>query len=333
MPMIENIFKFPVWSWHIEISSKCMLKCPRCPRTENPSSSINKELELEFFLKNFPPIFVHKFVEKIMFCGNDGDPIYSKDLIKVIEYFKKIKPSVEITIITNGSYRKNNWWIDLSNVLDHNDTVIFSIDGYDNESNNLYRVNSNWDSIELGITTLVSQSKCKTVWAVIPFSFNQDKLDLMQSRAESLGMNGFQITYSNKFDGQYIVDNKDHLKPNDQFISAPGQYSRQYIDLSRNSRSSTQVNRLILNHKKIMINKIKPKCINGDGYGLFINSLGEFYPCCWIASRYNSNANWLTLGKKFNIRQQSLMSVLNDNLWNDTTLFTESAECQSKCTT
>ena len=96
------------WHFHIEISSKCTLRCPRCARQEVPDGLVNTELDLEFFQRNFTPEFVLNNVEKITFCGDDGDPIYAHDLIAVIQYIKSIKP-VEIVIITNGSHKKPEW--------------------------------------------------------------------------------------------------------------------------------------------------------------------------------------------------------------------------------
>ena len=162
-----------LWHWHIEISSKCTLRCPRCARQEVPDGLKNTELDLAFFHKNFPPAFIEEHVRKITFCGDDGDPIYAHDLIPVIKYFKSCA-DVEIVIVTNGSHRSENWWRSLGHVLDHQDTVHFSIDGYDNASNNLYRVNSDWDSIMEGIDTIRANGSVQLTWATIVFEFNQD---------------------------------------------------------------------------------------------------------------------------------------------------------------
>ena len=45
--------KLATWHWHIEISSKCTLKCSRCAREEVPDTLVNTELRLDFFEKNF----------------------------------------------------------------------------------------------------------------------------------------------------------------------------------------------------------------------------------------------------------------------------------------
>ena len=62
------------WHFHIEISSMCTIKCPRCARQEVPDSLINTELDLEFFKRNFTPEFIVANVEKITLCeiGNKG---------------------------------------------------------------------------------------------------------------------------------------------------------------------------------------------------------------------------------------------------------------------
>ena len=139
---------------------------------------VNTELDLAFFKRNFTAEFILSNVEKITFCGDDGDPIYAHDLIPVIEYVKSIKP-VEIVVITNGSHKKVEWWRNLGSVLTKQDSVHFSIDGWDNDRNNLYRVNSDFDSIVAGIKELRRSSSCRLIWAAIAFKFNQDQLDQM----------------------------------------------------------------------------------------------------------------------------------------------------------
>ena len=176
-----------LWHWHIEISSKCTLKCPRCPRQEVPDTLVSTELKLDFFKQNFPKEFILKNVEKLTFCGDDGDPIYAHDFIEVIQYFKSIKPSIAIIIVTNGSYKNEDWWTQLAKLLDEQDQIHFSIDGWDHESNSIYRINSNWSSIIAGVMALTDNSKCYTVWDAIGFKFNEDKIEDMKSYAKELG--------------------------------------------------------------------------------------------------------------------------------------------------
>jgi len=70
--------------WHIEPSSICTLKCPRCPRAEVKESLLNKQLTLEFFQNQIGKNIIEG-IKRITFCGNDGDPIYCNDLIEIAD--------------------------------------------------------------------------------------------------------------------------------------------------------------------------------------------------------------------------------------------------------
>lgn len=315
---------FPLHSWHFEISSKCTLHCPRCPRQEFPNTLSNTELKLEFFQKNFTPLFVHKHIEKILFCGDDGDPIYAHDLIGVVEYFKKIKPRLNITIITNGSYKKEQWWQQLGTVLNEHDKVVFSVDGWDQESNNKYRVNSNWDSIISGIKSLRNSTDCQLVWATIPFSFNEDKLEYMKEIARSLDMDWFQVNCSSKFDGAYLKDGVDELKPSRPDLVSEQRYIETMIALSHRRPFATP-----LSVSEKIFGNVSPACINNRGYGLYVNSQGKFFPCCWIGNRHAHNDELIS--NAFNLYERSLGDILEDKFWGEDFLNFKWFECQTKC--
>ena len=85
---MENIHNWPLEHWHIELCSKCSLKCPRCSRQEVPNGLINRDLSLDWFKENFTGKII-KNVKKITFCGDDGDPIYAKDFIDILGWLRK----------------------------------------------------------------------------------------------------------------------------------------------------------------------------------------------------------------------------------------------------
>lgn len=319
------------WHFHIEISSKCTLRCPRCARAEVPDSLINTELDLEFFKKNFTPEFVLANVEKITFCGDDGDPIYAHDLIPVIEYIKHIKP-VEIVIVTNGSHKKLAWWVQLGKLLDSNDSVHFSIDGYDNASNNLYRVNSDYDSIIAGLQALRATSRCQIIWAAIAFKFNEHKLDFMQKFAKQLGVDRFQLTKSTKFGSvypSYGID--DPLQPSVKYVSSTHRFEREVTALSEAGERKLIpfTNNKLFNQIKSR-NGITPLCEIGNK-GLYIDARGRLFPCCWVANRYNHNSDWQHLANNFNLNTRSLVDVLADPFWKSEFQTFKWQECQTKC--
>jgi MoaA/NifB/PqqE/SkfB family radical SAM enzyme len=322
-----------IWHFHIEISSKCTLACPRCARQEVPDSLINTELDLQFFQRNFTPEFIKSNVEKITFCGDDGDPIYAHDLIPVIQYIKSVKP-VEIVIITNGSYKKSQWWIQLGKLLDHNDSVHFSIDGYDNISNNLYRINSDYDSIIAGLQALRANSSCKIVWAAIAFKFNENKLEFMQQFARQLGVDRFQITRSTKFGSIYpSYGSDDPLQPSVKFVSSSQRFERDIIPLSTSGNPApVSLTNLKLFDQVNTSNGVKPLCAIGNK-GLYIDARGRLFPCCWVANRYSHNTEWQQLANTFDLNTRTLADVLLDPFWSTKFQSFKWQECQTKCAT
>jgi MoaA/NifB/PqqE/SkfB family radical SAM enzyme len=319
------------WHFHIEISSKCTLKCPRCPRQESPETLVNSELDLDFFKRNFTPEFILKHVEKITWCGDDGDPIYAHDFLEVIKYIKSIK-KVAMSIITNGSYKKESFWAELGQVLDSTDQVHFSIDGYDQQSNEQYRVNSNWDSIMLGVKTIRANSQCLMIWDMIGFKFNEEYIGYMKQLAVDLGFDIFQLNKSTKF-GAYnpIYGVNDPLQPSANLIASGHRFERELYNLSGRElvKPWLPINLEFYRKVDIIDDKIKPLCHVGNK-GLFIDSQGNFYPCCWVANRYSHNSNWMDISRKFNLHKNLLEDVIIDEFWNKE-FINNSLECVNKC--
>lgn len=320
-----------LWHWHIEVSSKCTLRCPRCARSEVPDSLINTELDLNFFKKNFTPEFIQQHVEKITFCGDDGDPIYAHEFVDIIKYIKSHK-DVAIVIVTNGSYKKEDWWIDLASVLTINDHIHFSLDGHDQSSNEQYRINSDWESIMLGVSTLRKNSPCYMTWDMIGFKFNETNIELMKRMAKNLGFDQFQLTRSTKFGSKYShYGTDDVLEPNRKdLISSSHRFERRLWNLSGRQleQKYAATNEKLFNSVQT-IDDIKPICHIGNK-GLFINSQGEFYPCCWVANRYSHNTRWKELGVKYNLHNTPLIDVVTDNFWKSD-FIKDSYECSTKC--
>jgi MoaA/NifB/PqqE/SkfB family radical SAM enzyme len=296
-----------------------------------PDGLVNTELDLEFFKSNFTPEFILSNVEKITFCGDDGDPIYAHDLIPVISYIKSVKP-VEIVIVTNGSHKKPEWWKELGSVLTEQDTVHFSIDGYDNDSNNLYRVNSDFVSAILGIETLRASSKCRLLWAAIAFKFNEHHIDYMQSLAVKLGMDAFQLTKSTKFGSFYPSYPKDDpLEPSKKFISSSHRFERDITILSQRGMNNAVSPTNIKLYQSVQdTNGVRPLCEIGNK-GLYINSRGRLFPCCWVANRYSHNNEWQTLAEQFNLHKRTLTDVIADPFWTTEFKTFRWQECQTKC--
>ena len=324
-----NKYNWPLEHWHIEMCSKCTLKCPRCSRQEVPDGLFNKDLTLDWFKSNFKGKLLSE-VRKLTFCGDDGDPIYAKDLLKVLQWFRDQNKEVQFVIVTNGSYKTKTWWQQLGSILNEKDHIHFSLDGWDQESNDIYRVNCHWESIMLGIETLRESTVFKT-WAAIAFKFNENKIEQMKKLAEKLGFDSFQLTLSTKFNKNYpSYPENDPLQPSDKYISQ-GRFTRIASKLSEKTWTDSCLNLFTKRFRNTdTTQSIIPLCMIGNK-GLYLNAQGKFFPCCWTALRYGHNTDIFS-----NIDvTKPLGDVMDDEKW--ITLFDEMNttkaphECVEKC--
>jgi MoaA/NifB/PqqE/SkfB family radical SAM enzyme len=242
----------------------------------------------------------------------------------------------------------------LAGVLNDRDTINFSVDGYDDASNNLYRINSNFERIIEGIRAVRLINKdIFLVWATIIFKFNQDHLVNIVNRACSLGMDAVQWTRSTKFGSVYggYGESSDPLEPRPEFISKTHRYEREVVNISGRQQNNTDY----LEHNKKKYFEIKeqyknqsitPLCEIGNR-GIYVNAEGVVFPCSWVSFPYHS----LTHGNKtiqwkdsffaehrerMSLHNRTFEEIISDPLWNKCSQgFTDTektwVECGQKC--
>ena len=267
---------------HIEPTNICTLRCPGCARTQFidkwPQHWHNHNIDINQILK-FLDIDLTGI--RINLCGNYGDPIYHPDLIEFADKLKQQGAILSIT--TNGSYKKTDWWKNFVKVLTVNDTIVFSVDGTP-ENFTQYRVNADWNSIHEAMTVCASSS-CKTKWKYIPFSYNQETIESARQLSNQIGIDEFSITPSDRYDEQTM-----HFKPGQQFVGERFQLQQQW----KNSNIG---------------NKINPKCNNGDEH--FITADGYYSPCCYLSDhRFYYKTPFGKNKSQYRIDQYTLSEIL-----------------------
>lgn len=291
---------------HIELSSKCTLKCPRCPRTELQPEQLNREISLFEFQRAFSSDIL-KDIQEITFCGDVGDPIYARDFLRIVEYIKKSRFNISLIIVTNGSYKSELWWQELGMYLRYNDKVTFSVDGWDQVSNEQYRVNSDFDSIVAGARALRKVTRAQMNWSAIYFKFNESKMHWIQDLARDLGFDTFESVLSSKVDGRYLINGVDPLKPSNVYVAGTSRY---------------EVKTEKLNGKVpiVFYDKVDrhpwAKCMNWEKE-MFINVDGLVFPCPWFNSGYLENDFVDKHRDKINIKTRTLKEILADPLWEE----------------
>lgn len=322
------------YHWHLEPSAVCALKCPRCPRVEHSDTPwLNKNMSLEFFQSFMTEDMLANKVKRLTMCGDVGDPIYCPDFLDIYEYVKDVNPRIHIFTITNGSHKKEKWWARFATLANKYDSINFSIDGYDNETNNMYRVGSRYDSIINGIKTLrAGNDKVFLNWAAIAFSFNQDHFNEIKDQAYDLGMDAIQITKSTKFDSKYPgAYPNDPLQPREEWVSSSHRYERQTVPLNRRlqERQDYMSTNESLYHKikeQYKDDPIIPMCEIGNR-GLYVNAEGVLFPCSWVSFPYesltycNKTIKWkdsffAKYREQMNLKNRSLQEIVADPLWN-----------------
>lgn len=271
---------------HIETTNMCTLKCPRCSRTEFikqfPTRWANTSLNLEH-LKQF--IDIDLTGKDIYLCSSYGDTIYYNQLFELVDYFKKA--GANITISTNGSHRTRSWWEQLNQLLDHNDEIIFGIDGLPSNFTQ-YRINADWDSIATGIEVLRTGS-VRLTWQYILFSFNENNVDEAKQLSVDMGFHKFILMDSDRWD-----NGTEWLTPNAGIVHEKSVSKIQWRDKSANI-------------------EIDPRC-KKDNNMHFIFSSGYYTPCCYMQEhRFYYKTDFYKNRDQYDISKTTLSKVV-DNL-------------------
>lgn len=269
--------------FHIEPTNICTLKCPGCARTQFiqqwPTHWKNHSIDIDQLL-NFLDCDLNN--KKITLCGNTGDPIYHPDFHRLVRELKQ-RGSL-INLVTNGSYKKQDWWQELTQYLNEQDTVVFSIDGLP-ENFTQYRINADWESIQVGIETVVA-SRAQTCWKYIPFLYNQDNIEQAKALSESLGVDEFIVVPSDRFD-----QHTDHYRPT-------------RVDLF-GQRLESQT----LWKQQSQIATVNPACGNNREH--YISADGFYSPCCYLADfRFYYKTQFGKNKKAYNIKDTTISAII-----------------------
>lgn len=233
---------------HVELTSRCTIQCPACPRTTwrelTKIPMPKQDLDIQDFEK-FLDCPGGQKLEKLVLCGDYGDCIYYPYLLDFTQTFREKK----LKFCTNGSHQTSAFWEKLSENLKTGDEVVFAIDGLEN-TNHLYRKNSNWQSIMTALD-IVSQSEAKISWQTIVFRFNENDLDKIQDFAHSKGAEWYSI--------------KTHRYEDNNLIPTKETNYQKHFEFQTDYTNNDPMN-------------INPHCWQTKAVG----SDGIFYPCDWI---------------------------------------------------
>ena len=279
------------FSFHIELTDKCNARCVQCSRNfiddlgnlnENPNLCLT-EITIDKY-KNIFKDYLHK-TKTITFSGNMGDPIFSKDILKITKYsFSHVlSNSGSLTIYTNGGFRSTQWWSEYGSFLkDKSHEIYFAIDGLE-DTHYLYRVNTRFDRV-IDNAKAFMDAGGTAHWSFIRFGHNQHQEDECRSLAKELGFKKFTAVNTQRFYEKKQIDYKwqDENFSITKYKSDPLKIdeARQNFSLEENTNSID--------------------CKVDKRNEVFIDSMGHVHPCCWIGGHEYERINKMKNTDKLN---------------------------------
>ena len=290
---------------HFEHTSRCNLLCPQCARVEN--GKVNPRLPMsELTINDYKNILGKDFAEqlhRVFWCGNYGDSIASNNWLECAEWIRNSGVQ-SMQLYTNGSARKPDWWEHLAkDVLNREwDYVYFSIDGLE-DTNHLYRVNSNWNKIIENVQAFINAGG-NARWDYLVFDYNEHQTTKAKELAKELGFKQIMFKETSRF-----VSNK-------QFTSNEKS--------EMETKSAKKFNRILENYGSWdnYIDNTQIECKYQKMQAIYIDFEAKLWPCCWMGpSKYfpdkniqKPQLNYLTnlYGEDFNsIRNHKLEDIIN----------------------
>jgi MoaA/NifB/PqqE/SkfB family radical SAM enzyme len=273
---------------HLEITSKCNVRCPQCPRNTDGGVTNPTLPQAELMLADVSQMFSPKFIAQLTcveICGNYGDPAVAQDTLAVTEYFRRHNADLRIQINSHGSARSPGWWKELASV---GVVCHFSIDGLSN-TNHLYRRGTHWETILRNVRAFIGAGG-PAIWDFVIFAHNEHQIDDARALATELGFKEFVPKKTVRFmrDGKMILDVPIYDKRGGptrklelpKLVQHQNQALRQMSD-ELGSWSDYE--------RYIETTAISCKAVAKGG--IYVSAEGLVFPCCYLGHIYPARAN------------------------------------------
>jgi MoaA/NifB/PqqE/SkfB family radical SAM enzyme len=334
----------------MELSTFCNARCPQCSRTEELDNVKKKEwlpltsVTIAKFKKWFPPKDLNN-IKNYHFSGTYGDPGMCKDLYKIVSYIIDNSTTATISINTNGSMRDENFWWDIGAKGQKRLTMIFDVDGINQEMHNFYRRGTTLSKVLNNMSAVLDTPAKVTVFTVL-FKHNQNYLDDIRDMCNNLGeISRFDWVEGNNFDQSTYPFNDEDGNPlqleqvtNDRPAFPVYHFSKDAIDDSerpsrrvRDHRHHSSIkdyteikcNAIERNNLKVSVDGVVTPCCHLSPslerfsvYGVWQSSRntrsddGWKFPISPIIQEYNDNCN------TYNLNNNSIFDIVNSQWFN-----------------
>jgi MoaA/NifB/PqqE/SkfB family radical SAM enzyme len=301
---------------HLEMTEACNASCPMCARNLNGGDVNpylnNRELSISDVERIFPIEFVEQ-LKRIYMCGNYGDPAVARDTLEAFKYFRQHNKDINLSMHTNGSMKRPEWWAELARVIGRKGYVIFGLDGL-HDTNNLYRQGTVWDKIMENVKAFIAAGG-RARWDFIVFAHNEHQVEEAEQLSKDMGFEKFQYKKSARFfSNNQGVAKDEHQSQNRKttttLLQAPTnpKYRNAVLDKIKEIGSVKSVTtsdnivsadnlheiqgRQRFSHddeKKKPMERVWDKstidCKVAKEKNIYVTAEGIVQPCCWLAGQ------------------------------------------------
>ena len=347
----------------IEVTSNCQAKCPGCIRHKvfNPETDTVSAPPKNW---NLPVDIHHRLIDSIAdkvkyltYDGSFGDSPFHPDFLELIEYSaRKLKGDSEpygddnlgilsskfnglhdLTISTNGSYKPPSFWKKLGEILNEHlpgrHHVMFDLDGTDNETQNMYRVGTDYNKIIKNAEAFISGGGI-AVWKMIPFDFNDELEEKAKMLAAKHGFDKFQRNRIQRVEQKAVqialaekMNELDTMKAEDEdLLNISEDLVEKNLKTARNLIKDIKIDTKLDAHQNL--EKAREQtgitCLWGTNNRYQISHDGSVWRCCWMNSNYQykteydagGRENWLRFTEKYNegwnnLHSHSFSDIIN----------------------
>lgn len=303
---------------HLEMTEACNASCPMCARNLNGGEVNpylhNNELTIDDIKKIFAIDFVQQ-LKRIYMCGNYGDPAVARDTLEAFKYFREHNEKLLLSMHTNGSMKKPEWWAELARVINGRGYVVFSIDGL-KDTNHLYRQGTVWKTIMKNVEAFIKAGG-RARWDFIVFAHNEHQVEEAEQLSKDMGFEKFQYKKSARFfSNTRGATKQEHQAQNRKkvttLLQAPTNPKYRNAVLDKLATVATVKNTNVITVDNIIsvdklpeiqgvqrfsldIDKKKPMekvwdestidCKVAKEKNVYVTAEGVLQPCCWTAGQ------------------------------------------------
>ena len=212
-------------SCNVDTSFRCRLQCPACARSTSadPAKRIKdgQDIKEEYF-EMLLQTFTHMHL-----CGQISDPIYHPKFIKLLEMKYINYKHNSLSIHTNGSGKKNEWWDIVFNITDKKTRWVFALDGFTQDVSNIYRIGTDAENVKQ-VMVNASKKDLFVEWQYLVFEHNEHEVELAKKFSYENNIT-FALSRPDRFG-----KNKDVIKPStkSEWVNKSGNLEKDAVKYS-----------------------------------------------------------------------------------------------------